>query len=167
MEKENKKLRKQIKQRDGYSCLCCSKIGKDKDFDIDHIVSKFQGGDELDPMNLQTLCKECNMQKGVNSIDFRLNKSPLISQKKLILYGAAEHENRLCALNRTINFFYHCHAVKELRSSVRRNGKNYSNWEIHLYQGNNPKWLKEQKSELIIYIKENLGFKHVKNIIIL
>lgn len=53
-------LRDRIFEVDGYKCRQC---GTGDDLSIDHIISRFRGG-ENKPNNLQTLCRRCNSQKG-------------------------------------------------------------------------------------------------------
>ena len=46
--------------RDGYKCCGCGRVGGP--FECDHIVPLHKGGtDDMD--NLQTLCRECHMDK--------------------------------------------------------------------------------------------------------
>ena len=52
--------RKQVYQRDGGMCLKC---GTSTWLTIDHIVPKSVGGCNS-MVNLQTLCKPCNLKKG-------------------------------------------------------------------------------------------------------
>jgi len=155
--------KEQIKKRDNYICLCCNKSGKGVRLQIDHIIPIFQGG-RADVENSQTLCKECNMQKGKNAINFRKNCSPCTSPKDFHIYPLKGNESQIHALSRTINMFYHCQALSEIDFSLRRNGKHYSTWEIMLYQGNDPELLMVHKSELMKYIQNDLGCSHVKHV---
>jgi len=158
----NEEEKKQIKTRDGM-CLCCFKNGRGTILVIDHIVPIFMGG-AANVENSQTLCKECNGQKGTNSINFRTNTSPLSNPKNLKLFPPHGRESPVNTLSRTINFFYHCQAVFDINASERSNGSYYSKWEVRLYQGNNPEWLKEHEEDLIKYIQEYLGVKQVRGI---
>jgi 5-methylcytosine-specific restriction endonuclease McrA len=56
------KLRLQILDRDGKRCAKCGRTGT---LHIDHILprSKFPER-EMDPTNLQVLCRDCNLEKG-------------------------------------------------------------------------------------------------------
>lgn len=155
--------KEQIKKRDNYMCLCCFRNGKGTRLEIDHIVPVFQGG-RADVENSQTLCRECNFQKGKNAINFRINSSPCISPKELHLYPVKGNESQINTLIRTINMFYHCQAVCEVKYSLRRNGKYYSSWEVELYQGNNLEIIENNKPKLIKYIQEDLCCDHVKDI---
>lgn len=57
----------------GFKCLCCA---SDESLELDHIKPVSIGGTgEID--NLQLLCKKCNMEKGVQEIDYRPNESKL------------------------------------------------------------------------------------------
>jgi superfamily II DNA or RNA helicase len=158
-----KEEKDQIKSRDNFTCLCCYRSGKGVNLQIDHIIPVFQGG-RADVENSQTLCKECNMQKGKNAINFRINSSPCAIPKDFRIYPIKGNESPLHALCRTINMFYHCQALFRIDCSLRRNGKHYSTWEIVLYQGNNPELLIAHKSDLMKYIQDDLGCSHVKNV---
>ena len=48
-----KRVRAQIRERDGYRCRQCGKAGR---LEVDHIVPIAAGGDPWEPANLQTLC---------------------------------------------------------------------------------------------------------------
>ena len=58
-----KGLRHEVFKRDGYRCVeCGASVDDGATLHIDHIIPLSRGGsDELD--NLQTLCKDCNMNK--------------------------------------------------------------------------------------------------------
>jgi len=126
----------------------------------DHIIPIFQGG-RADVDNSQTLCSECNSQKGINAINFRINRSPLERPKELYLFQQLKMEPQICTLARTINTFYHCQAVSDIKVSFRKNGEYYSTWEIELYKGNNPAWLIENKAKIVDYIQMDLKCSHV------
>ena len=57
-----KVTRKAVSIRDNYSCVKC---GNQKDLHMDHIIPESRNGsNELE--NLQVLCKDCNLRKGVS-----------------------------------------------------------------------------------------------------
>lgn len=157
--------KEQVKARDGM-CLCCFKKGRGNILQVDHIIPIFMGG-PANVENSQTLCKECNRQKGINSVNFRSNTTPLVNPKELKLYPTQGRESPLNTLARTINFFFHCQAILDINASERRNGKNYSKWEIKIYQGNNPQWLINHEIALIKYIQNDLRCPQVKSIEVL
>lgn len=49
-----------IKQRDGWRCQRCGGAGR---LEVDHKVRLTDGGAEFDPANLQTLCRQCHIDK--------------------------------------------------------------------------------------------------------
>jgi len=62
-------IRKQVYQRDSYTCVLCGAMGqgtthveKIKGFEIDHIKPNAAGGDSS-IQNLQVLCRKCNNSK--------------------------------------------------------------------------------------------------------
>ena len=54
-------LRLIILKRDGWRCAVCHKLGGRLEIDHENPVSK--GGGQFDPLNLQTLCRDCHMRK--------------------------------------------------------------------------------------------------------
>ena len=74
-----RKIRDYVFVRDFYECMAC---GTKKNLTLDHIIPRVKGGTN-DPSNLQTLCQECNLAKGMDEIDYRNKKiEPLIKRKK-------------------------------------------------------------------------------------
>lgn len=62
-------IRDKIFERD----QVCLKCGTSKNLTIDHVVPISKGGtNDLD--NLQTLCRKCNVEKGSDTGDYRLNR---------------------------------------------------------------------------------------------
>lgn len=64
--KVSNELRQEIFERDGYTCVNCGSTEKES-LEIDHIQPISKGG-KIEPSNLQTLCRNCNIRKG-NNID--------------------------------------------------------------------------------------------------
>lgn len=160
--------KEQIFRRDGYKCVCC---GKEKArgvrLEIDHILPfSMRGVTSVE--NSQTLCKECNIKKGNNEINFRdIYKTNLQEPKELNLIPRTTKEHPVHTLRRTVNFFYHCKAVSDIKYHVRSTGRYYSEWVIELYSGNNTEWLNNYKEELLSYIQEDLECQQVKRISII
>lgn len=62
-------LRRQIMERDGYTCRLCGRYMPDGNgLHIDHIVPISKGGKTV-PSNLQVLCAKCNLSKGAKLIE--------------------------------------------------------------------------------------------------
>lgn len=59
--------RARVFNRDGNKCLKC---GSTKRLTIDHILPLSLGGSNKQ-FNLQTLCRSCNQEKGIQTIDYR------------------------------------------------------------------------------------------------
>lgn len=71
--------RQEVYDRDGNKCLKC---GKESRLSLDHIKPKSKGGGwSVD--NLQTLCRNCNTDKGDTEIDYRGLKKLDYDVKKL------------------------------------------------------------------------------------
>ena len=63
-------LRFTILKRDSYRCRLCGaapRDGRQVELEVDHITSRAAGGTN-DPMNLWTLCIDCNRGKGTQSL---------------------------------------------------------------------------------------------------
>ena len=121
-----------IKERDKYCCLCCGVGAIGHRLQVDHINPLYFGGSNLTD-NLQTLCRKCNQLKGIETIDFRVHRTPLPAPQSKFLRLTSGEINRERTI-RSINFFYRCAAVEYVKTS-------WNLWEISLYAGNNPGWL--------------------------
>ncbi|HPO62691.1 MAG TPA: DEAD/DEAH box helicase family protein [Candidatus Kapabacteria bacterium] len=161
--------KEQVFKRDNYICLCCGKKrnkGRRVKFEVDHITP-FKFGGETSLNNSQTLCNVCNSYKGVNELNFRVYKTPLLSPKSEIeLFGLSKAENFGEVLCRVVNMFYHCQAVSDIKWDVKPRFAHRYKWEIHLYEGNNVKWLEFHKEKLIDFIRNELKYYDLKELII-
>lgn len=61
--KVTNKIRFAIYERDGYRCVRCGKYDNGSNLEIDHIIPISKGGKSTFD-NLQTLCHDCNKEKG-------------------------------------------------------------------------------------------------------
>lgn len=61
--KISNKMRFYILKRDNYRCKCCGRSGNEVNLEIDHILPISKGGKSVYD-NLQTLCEDCNKNKG-------------------------------------------------------------------------------------------------------
>ncbi|MCK5834082.1 HNH endonuclease [bacterium] len=153
----SEEVKEQMKKRDGYHCLCCGEDNK-RLLEIDHITPRYYGGNN-NIENLQTLCKICNEDKGINEVNYRYNRtnltSPLdnASQPGFVLASdftnPKEWEKEIC---RAVNAFYRCAAVASVEIGLR--GSKARNWKITLYAGNNPNWLREYLNPILDNINE-------------
>lgn len=163
------KEKEQVFIRDNYTCLCCGKFkmkGKRVNLEIDHIIPlKFGGQTTID--NSQTLCSVCNKVKSINEVNFRVYKTSLSSPKEeLELFSLSNSEYWKWVLQRIVNSFYHCQAVSEIKMDHRPRSKYRYNWEISLYEGNNPAWLKKHKKKIVDFVHKELGYELLKNLTI-
>lgn len=153
--------KEQVFIRDNYTCLCCGKTktkGKRISLEVDHIIPVNAGGSTTID-NSQTLCRTCNRAKGINEINFRVYKTPLLSPKARVeLFDLSKSEYLDWALQRIVNFFYHCQAVSTLKIDDRPRSKYRYHWEIHLYPGNPAEWLNAHKEELMNFIHNTWGY---------
>lgn len=156
--------KEQVKERDNYKCLACG-IPKEKGIklEVDHIFPFVLGG-QTTIDNSQTLCNTCNSYKGTNKIDFRIYCANLPIIKELEILEPKKNDYWDTALSRIINFFYKCHAVREIELHTKSNGKFYKKWQIKLYSGNNPKWLELHKKDILDFINLKLGQTQVEDI---
>ena len=156
----------QVKKRDGQQCLCCGAKGKGIRLQIDHVIPYNLGG-ETSIENSQTLCSVCNRDKNLNELNFLQTASPLAAERDLELISRSGKEDVTQSITRLVNSFYRCHAVCQLHIHKRSNGRFYSEWEIELYSGNDPKWLIRHKKALVKHIQTDFGCDWVSGIRIL
>jgi superfamily II DNA or RNA helicase len=161
-------IRKKILKRDDYKCLCCGETDR-KLLQIDHINPRYRITDNSED-NLQTLCKECNKDKRIENIDFRINKTKLKAIpnefpkiKEIFNFDKDQvHDLDIWEkfLKRKINLFYECNAVKSI--NIGNRGKHLLYWKIVLNQGNDSKLIKDYILYLtkeIKFMREYWGFK--------
>ncbi|MDL2253431.1 DEAD/DEAH box helicase family protein [Ruminococcaceae bacterium OttesenSCG-928-I18] len=163
--KEPKDYREPLLKRDGNKCCCCErKNGKGVRLEIDHIVPVKHGGTTTMD-NLQILCQVCNLEKGVDKINFRNNRTMLKTPMPLKLIKGSPNETASNSITRIINFLYRTAAVCDILMSERRNGKNYYQWCVTLHEGNPIEWIETYQAELLEYIHDELGKTHVRSLI--
>lgn len=158
MSEPSDEVKKQVKDRDGHKCLCC---GETRRLEIDHIVARyFGGGNELS--NLQTLCKSCNQNAGIAELNFRLHRnvarqSAPVEMRWFELPDPSKVKDASAwekYLRRHINFFYECGAVHSVKIGGR--GTGFYEWEIELWDGNEPQWLKGHLKNLRDEIRQHI-----------
>lgn len=144
-----------VKARDGFRCLCCG--DRTCSLQVDHINPKYyRGNHSLD--NLQTLCGTCNQIKGTREINFRKHQTsltyapnfPRLELPKPEHTGDPKQWEQF--IHRSINFFYHCAAVKS--AEIKNRGMYIRPWEICIHTGNQPRWLKPHLEELTEKIRK-------------
>jgi superfamily II DNA or RNA helicase len=133
-------LKKAIKKRDKV-CLCC---GRDTKLQVDHIRSRYVGGLHSED-NLQLLCRDCNLAKGVQRIDFRKkatpfsNSSQIKTKVRLVPESGSYSEPIQPYLKRIINMAFESSAVESITFSNISGKVNTCN--IYLHEGNDPAWI--------------------------
>lgn len=70
-------LRRAILSRDGFRCCWCQARGKTVRFEIDHIVPWSAGGSDH-PVNLRTLCQDCNQARSNRVTEFDRRALPIV-----------------------------------------------------------------------------------------
>ena len=60
---EWQQVRRVVLARDRFTCQIKLDNCRGRATEVDHIVAVSQGGDRLDPSNLQAACKSCNVAK--------------------------------------------------------------------------------------------------------
>ncbi len=166
--------KKQVKKRDGFSCLCCGENNR-RLLEVDWINPKNYGGNYI-LNNLQTLCRTCNQIKGTREIDFSKHQTslttplpnfPELELSFLTLTQARDKRQWEKILRRSINFFYLCAAVKSIK--IGNEWEYWYDWEVFLFTNNNPSWLiphlKKSVRE-IRQVRSNKGLTGPKEIMI-
>ncbi len=171
-------LREQVLQNDGYKCLCCG-YDNTKYLQIDHIIP-WHIAPSWDPDNLQTLCKWCNNDKRIRTINFRNYCADSKPSGIIDFKGSINDASSIIEwerfLRRTINFYYRCGAVSNVYIHQRRSGEFYYRWMIELNGGknsnglcNDPKYLKPHLDDLlkhIRYLREDLSLDTPRTLVI-
>ena len=138
-------LRSEIKKKYPI-CLSCGESNK-KLLEVDHVNPRYFGGEDT-LENLQILCRYCNITKNVLEIDFRTHVTPLINpQGEIKLFDPPrshekDDETWIKYIKRLINFFYYSSAVKNVSFTEKE-------WDVELYNQNNPEWLQTHLKELL------------------
>lgn len=69
--REQKKIFAEMKVFFNNTCVRCEGKSGLKNVERDHIVPRYQGGNDS-PKNMQPLCAKCNTSKGPETIDWRV-----------------------------------------------------------------------------------------------
>lgn len=167
-------VKKQVKKRDGFCCLCCGENNR-RLLEIDYINPNYHGGKHV-LKNLQTLCRTCKQLKGAREIDFHKHQTSLttplpnfpdLKLSNLTLMQARDKRQWEKMLRRSINFFYLCAAVKSIK--IGKEWEYWYDWEVFLFTSNNPSWLiphlKKSVRE-IQQVRSNKGLTGPKEIMI-
>ena len=150
-------VRRQVKERDRV-CLACG-CGVSKLLQVDHIIPRYVGGTNvLD--NLQTLCRTCNVAKGIATLNFRDPQTDLTSPPSELrvlrfpepmVRGETEPWEQF--LRRSFNWFYRCGAVHSVK--IGKRGDGFYHWKVELFVRNPPAWLKPHLGELLKQIRQS------------
>lgn len=157
LDEPSDEVKRKTKKKDGWKCLCC---GYEKSLQVDHVKPK-SGGISHSIDNLQTLCKDCNLQKKESEIDFRERKTHLNTKPGSLPDGikfprdVTDIEDWKRYLRQRINFFYQCRAVQDI--SIGSKGEAFHHWRVYLNPGNDPKWINSYKNELLEDIRSARG----------
>jgi superfamily II DNA or RNA helicase/5-methylcytosine-specific restriction endonuclease McrA len=153
----DEEVKEQVRSRDGHRCLCCG-YDRRASLQVDHIDPRYFGG-RHDPNNLQTLCTHCNNAKGIKTITFRIHRTTLTMAPGALPEvqtprgaQAKDKERWEMYIRRVVNLFYQCAAVRSV--VVGAKGDNLYRWQVSLFAGNDPRWLKPHKPEILRTIQE-------------
>jgi ATP-dependent helicase IRC3 len=140
-------------------CLCCGRTDR---LQVDHVISFYRSG-KTTLENAQTLCSLCNRIKSIDPTDFRTSSSPLKESwpEFLSLYylglphrgisNDVEKWGQL--LRRSINFFYKCAAVDDIK--IGKRGYYFYNWDIELHDGIDRRWIEPYVKQIKAEIDES------------
>jgi len=141
----SEELKAQVKSRDGHRCLCCGETKRSR-LQVDHIAPWYFGGKHT-LENLETLCRMCNLQKGITNTNFRIHcdqsrVTPSSEFPTFRLPGSVnvgDPDLWAQAIRRAVNFFYGAAAVEGI--TIGRKGRNFHEWSVRLFDGNQASWL--------------------------
>lgn len=144
-------VKKEVFRRDGAWCRCCHNKLR---LQIDHIRPVYYGGTN-EPDNLQVLCAICNGDKSVKEMNF-LKTATLLTAPPAFRFPSGfeedDVESLVCDLERTINMFYQCAAVDEIKFATRGNGRR--DWQVTLRTGNPRGWIAQHLEAIWSRIRE-------------
>jgi superfamily II DNA or RNA helicase len=154
-------VKKQVKRRDAYTCLCCGETNP-RLLQIDHVAPSYVGGDNS-LANLQTLCKTCNQNKSINTINFRVQHNQCLHTAPAafpefdmpLILDAKTQQAWKQYLRRTINFYYQGAAVSDIHIGAR--GRDFYEWKVELCDGNDPAWLAPHLKNLVTRIRTHIA----------
>lgn len=144
-------VKREVFRRDGTSCRCCHSETR---LQIDHIRPLYLGGTN-DPDNLQVLCAVCNGDKNVREMNFFKTATLLTSPPEFRFpsgFEVDDVDSLVCDLERTINMFYQCAAVDEIKYSTR--GVSRREWKVTLRTGNPRGWIGAHLERIWEHIRE-------------
>lgn len=150
-------LKAEAKSRDGWRCLCCGETNRHR-LQVDHTMPRYLGGAHT-LENLQTLCKECNREKGITCVNFRVHRDCSLAVAPVTFTSVCipnqGHEGDPVrweqSLRRAVNFFYRAAAVESI--TIGRKERHFYEWTLNLYEGNDPSWLKAFLPEILSKIR--------------
>lgn len=156
-----KSLASAVKLRDR-NCKCCGIDGKKNKLYAEPINLAL-GYSSI--RNLQTLCSRC--RKLIQNVDFSNDLTMLTEPQKF--KGLPVDKSDItsvakvkAALKGSINIMYQCGAIFEIRFVAQTDSK-YC--EITIFKGNPISWIKNQKDEILQYIKQDLKQRKITNIV--
>lgn len=144
-----------VKERDGWRCLCCGSTDK-KFLEVDHIVAVHLGGQhKLE--NLQTLCRRCHKDKGLNEENFRKTSTSILRMHpdfavRMQPSKPGDREQWARCIRVTLNHYFRCAAVSTV--SIGGRGDRFYTWQIVLNPGNAPALLGHHVDGLLAFVQE-------------
>jgi superfamily II DNA or RNA helicase len=153
-------VKRQVKERDNYRCLCCGETNK-RLLHVDHVAPSYLGGNNS-LSNLQTLCRTCNNVKGIGDLNFRAHKNSSMMRPPAVFPELEPPAHKAATdagawkqfLRRSFNFHYGCAAVSSVIIGGR--GRTYYEWRVNLYADNDPRWVKPHLKPLLKKIRERI-----------
>ena len=137
-------MKRAVKERDGWKCLCCGAEDK-KYLEVDHIVARSHGG-RHELANLQTLCRRCNKDKGINEQNFLRQDTTMVAahpdfaiKMEPVPTDAGDRVKWERCVRATLNHYFRCAATSRVEIGAR--GERFYEWRIILNPGNSPKFL--------------------------
>jgi superfamily II DNA or RNA helicase len=156
----SEEIKLQVKRRDHFRCLCCGSVSK-RGLQVDHIHAHYYGGgNPLD--NLQTLCSNCNIAKGVSRFNFRTHRTTLSETLKTFQppkppSGHLAEDLDLWGrfVTRSVNLYFQCAAVDSVE--IGKRGERFYDWRIKLNHGNDPRWIRPLTENILLLARRERG----------
>lgn len=153
-------IRDKVFKRDGYRCVRCGASNKEKRLEVDHIIPISRGGTN-DIGNLQTLCWECNKDKGPIvpdlglKYDIEIKKNELKTLTRLL----KENKNKLNTATNENDRIEYAFNIKQLEKDISSVSKELNEFKIKFEEEQERIKIENEENERKEFLFKKLSVK--------